>query len=134
MATAQLTPVGVGIHNVLIATDFSSCSDLALSFGLELAHGYQANAYVVSVLPRDQFMLAGPEAYVAAKDAARRDLLELRQELRKKHSYLEGEDYHLFLLEGDVADAILHFAGQKEVDVIVVGTHGRGGLGRALMG
>jgi nucleotide-binding universal stress UspA family protein len=134
MATAQLTPVGVGIHNVLIATDFSSCSNLALSFGLELAHGYQANAYVVSVLPRDQFMLAGPEAYVAAKDAARRDLLELRQELRKKHSYLEGEDYHLFLLEGDVADAILHFAERKEVDVIVVGTHGRGGLGRALMG
>ncbi len=134
MATAQLTPVGVGIHNVLIATDFSSCSNLALNFGLELAHGYQANAYVVSVLPRDQFMVAGPEAYVAAKDAAHRDLLELKQELRKKHAYLEGEDYHLFLLEGDVAQAILDFAQQKQIDVIVVGTHGRGGLGRALMG
>src|SRR5271165_4276615 len=134
MATAQLTPVGVGIHNVLIATDFSSCSNLALSFGLELAHGYQANAYVVSVLPREQYMIAGAEAYVAAKDAARRDLLELKRELRKKHSYIEGEDYHLFLLEGEVAESILDFARQKEIDVIVVGTHGRGGLGRALMG
>jgi len=134
MATARLTPVGVGIHNVLIATDFSSCSDLALSFGLELAHGYQANAYVVSVLESDQLMIAGPEAYVAAKDAAHRDLLELKQQLRKKHSYLEGEDYQLFLLEGDVAQAVLDFAQQKEIDVIVVGTHGRSGLGRALMG
>ncbi len=134
MATAQLTPVGVGIHNVLIATDFSSCSNLALSFGLELAHGYQANAYVVFVVPTDQLLMAGPEAYVAAKDAAHRDLLALKQELRRTHSYLEGEDYHLFLLEGDVAQSILNFARQKEIDVIVVGTHGRGGLGRALMG
>ena len=134
MATAQLTPVGVGIHNVLIATDFSSCSNLALSFGLELAHGYQANAYVVFVVPSDEFMMAGPEAYMAAKDAARRDLLELKRQLRKKHSYIEGEDYHLLLLEGDIAQAILDFAHQKQIDVIVVGTHGRGGLGRALMG
>ena len=134
MATAQLTPVGVGIHNVLIATDFSRCSTMALSFGLELAHGYQANAYVVFVVPTDQFMVAGADAYEAAKDVARRDLMELKQEFRKKHSYLEGEDYHLFLLEGEVAESILDFARQKEIDVIVVGTHGRGGLGRALMG
>jgi nucleotide-binding universal stress UspA family protein len=134
MATAQLTPVGVGIHNVLIATDFSRCSNLALSFGLELAQGYQANAYVAFVLPTDQFMIAGADAYEAAKDVAHRDLLELKQELRRKHSYIEGEDYHLFLLEGDVAESIFDFARQKEIDVIVVGTHGRGGLGRALMG
>jgi len=79
-------------------------------------------------------MIAGPDAFEAAKDVARRDLMELRHELRKKHSYIEGEDYHLFLLEGEVAQAILNFAQQKEIDVIVVGTHGRGGLGRALMG
>jgi len=134
MATAQLTPVGVGIHNVLIATDFSRCSNLALSFGLKLAQGYQANSYVVFVVPADQFMIAGPDAYEAAKDAARRDLLELRHELRKKHALIEGEDYHLFMLEGGVAQSILDFARQREIDVIVVGTHGRGGLGRALMG
>ena len=134
MATAQLTPVGVGIHNVLIATDFSPCSNLALSFGLELAHGYQSSAYVVFVVPTEQYMVAGPDAYEAAKSVARRDLMELRQELRRKHSYIEGEDYHLFLLEGEVAQSILDFARQKEIDVIVVGTHGRSGLGRALMG
>jgi len=134
MAAAQLTPVGVGIHNVLIATDFSPCSNLALSFGLDLAHSYLANGYVVFVLPADQFMVAGPDAYEAARDTARRDLLELQHELRKKYSYIEGKDYHLFLLEGDVAELILDFARQREIDVIVVGTHGRGGLGRALMG
>jgi hypothetical protein len=44
MATAQLTPIGVGIHNVLIATDFSSCSNQALDIGLKLAKAHLAQA------------------------------------------------------------------------------------------
>ena len=66
MVTAQLTPVGVGIHNVLIATDFSRYSNVALTFGLDLAHDYRATAYVVSVIPTDEILLAGPDAYVPA--------------------------------------------------------------------
>ena len=62
MVTAQLTPIGVGIHNVLIATDFSRYSNQALQVGLKLAKGYKAQAYVVMVVPSDEFMLAGPEA------------------------------------------------------------------------
>lgn len=134
MATAQLTPIGVGIHNVLIATDFSRYSNLALNFGLELAHDYQAKAYVVSVIPTDEILLAGPDAYVAAKDATRRDLLELKSELTRAHSYVEGEDYHLYMLEGAVADALLDFARSRQIDLIVVATHGRSGLGKVLMG
>ncbi len=134
MATAQLTPIGVGIHNVLIATDFSRCSNQALDIGLKLSEAYQAQAYVTFVVPSDEFMLAGPEAYVAAKEAARRDLENLKTELTKTHTCVEGKDYHLYLLEGDVATSILNFAQQKHVDLIVLGTHGRGGLEKALMG
>ncbi len=134
MTTAQLTPTGVGIHNVLIATDFSRYSNVALHFGLELAHDYQAQAYVVSVIPTDEILLAGPDAYVAAKDATRRDLLDLKAELSRKRSYVEGKDYHLYMLEGAVADAILDFARQRQIDLIVVATHGRSGLGKMLMG
>lgn len=134
MLTAQLNPVGVGIHSVLIATDFSRCSTVAVNFGLELAQEYGAKAYVVFVLPSNDFLIAGPDAYVAAKDAARRDLLELQAELRHTRSYTEGEDYHLLLMEGDVAQSILNCARQNKADAIVVGTHGRGGLGKMLMG
>ncbi len=134
MVTAQLTPVGVGIENVLIATDFSTYSNTVLQFGLQLARSYDAAAYVVFVVPADESLMAGPQAYVAAKEAAARDLEELSAELSRKHSYVEGRDYHLCLLEGDVAHTILDFAHRKRVDLIVLGTHGRGGLGKALMG
>src|SRR5208283_910898 len=134
MATAQLTPAKVGIQNVLIATDFSRCSNAALNFGLQVAKAYNAQAHVVFVIPADQFLLAGAEAYVAAKDAARRDLEQLQAELQRTHSHAKGEAYHLYLFEGDAAQSILDFAQQKRVDLIVVGTHGRGGLGKALIG
>jgi nucleotide-binding universal stress UspA family protein len=134
MATAQVTPAGVGIHNVLIATDFSSYSNLALNFGLELAHDYRATAYVASVIPTDEILLAGPDAYLAAKDATHRDLLELKTALTRTCSLVEGKDYHLFMLEGAVAEALLDFAGARKIDLIVVATHGRSGLGKVLMG
>lgn len=134
MATAQLTPIGVGIHNVLIATDFSRYSEQALDFALQMAKAYHAKAYIVFVVPGDEFMMAGPEAYWAAKEAARRDLENLKVELKETHACVEGEDYHLYLLEGDVAQSILTFAQEKQADLIVVGTHGRGGFGKALMG
>lgn len=134
MATAQLTPVGVGIQNLLIATDFSQYSRPALDFGLQIAKIYGARAHIVFVVPSDEFLLAGPSAYVAAKDAAARDLQELKAELARKPGCAEGRDYHLYLLEGQVAQAILDFAHRKRIDLIVLGTHGRGGLGKALMG
>lgn len=134
MLTAQLTPVGVGIQNVLIATDFSTYSNTALKFGLQVAKSHEATAYVVFVVPADECLMAGPEAYIAAKDAAVRDLEELKAELDRKHCYVEGRDYHLCLLEGDVAQTILGFAYRKRIDLIVLGTHCRGGLGKALMG
>jgi len=133
MATARLTSARVGIHNVLIATDFSRYSDVALNFGLELARDYKATAYVASVIPTDEILLAGPDAYVAAKDATRRDLLELKASLARTNSYVEGRDYHLYMLEGAVAEALLDFAGSRQIDLMVVATHGRSGLGKVLM-
>ncbi|HUK73917.1 MAG TPA: universal stress protein [Candidatus Bathyarchaeia archaeon] len=134
MATAQLAPARVSIRNVLIATDFSHCSNPALHFGLQLSKAYGATAYIVFVLPNDPYLLAGPEAYVAARDAARRDLEDLEAQVKRAHGELEHDNYHLYLLEGDVAQSILDFAHQQQADLIVLGTHGRGGLPKALLG
>ena len=134
MVTAQLNPVGVGIHNVLIATDFSRYSTVAMNFGLALAQEYHAKADIVFVLPSNDFLIAGPDAYVAAKDAAERDLEELKSELQQTQPCNESRDYHLLFMEGDPAESILDCAREKNVDMVVVGTHGRGGLGKMLMG
>jgi len=86
------------------------------------------------VLPRDEFMLAGYEAFAAARDAARRDLLELEHKLELEYPYEEGKDYDLLMSEGDVAESILDCARERHIDLIVVGTHGRSGFTKALLG
>ncbi|MGA7885333.1 MAG: universal stress protein [Acidobacteriaceae bacterium] len=131
--TASVTGAEVGIHQVLIATDLSQYCNLAMSFGLELARAYQSISQVVHVFPVREFVIAGPEAVAAARVATERDLGKLKSDLRE-HGYIEGEDYQLTLMEGEVAEAILEAARRKQVDLILVATHGRSGLGRALMG
>jgi nucleotide-binding universal stress UspA family protein len=134
MATAQLIPTAAGIRKILIATDFSRCSMAALEFGLEIVKAYGASACIVSVVSNQPYLLAGPEAYVGARDAALRDLEALKGDVRRSHAELPDDRCHLYLLEGDVADSLLDFAQKKEIDLIVMGTHGRGGVRKALLG
>ncbi len=134
MATAHLTADCVGIHKLLIATDFSHHSAAALRYGLEFAHRYAAQAEIVYVLPPDEYALAGCEALTAAKDSARRDVLDLKTKLRRSEGLEEDVDYRVSMLEGPVSESLLEWAREKEVDLIVVGTHGRGGLGKIILG
>jgi len=134
MGTATLTASGVGIHNVLIATDFSHHSAAALDYGLNFAHRYSAHSEIVYVLPTDEYALAGPEALTATKDAARRDLLDLKTRLRRSQAFEEDVDYRVSMLEGSAAECLLQWAREKRIDLIVVGTHGRSGLGKIILG
>ena len=134
MAAAQLTPVGVGIHNVLIATDFSHHSDIALRFGLSLAQLYGSRVEIVYVLPTDEYVLSGPDGLHAGTEAARRDLLDFKSRLRNFGSAGEYAYCHVSMLEGPIAKSLLQCARERKADLIVVGTHGRGGFGKVILG
>ena len=134
MATAELTRSSVGIHNVLIATDFSHQSETTLKFGLDFAHLYGAQAEILYVMPTEDYVIAGPDGMLAAREAARRDLLELKDRLRRSKARDEDADYHVNMLEGSVAECLVQCARDKKADLIIVGTHGRGGLGKMILG
>jgi nucleotide-binding universal stress UspA family protein len=134
MATAQLHATGISIHNVLIATDLSRQSQDILRCGMELRSAYGAHATILYVLPRDEYILAGFEAFATARDAARRDLAEMEESLGKQYSCERGKDYQVLLAEGDVAGSIFECAREKHIDLIVLGTHGRSGLSKAFVG
>lgn len=134
MASAQLTATGVGIRNVLIATDFSRQSTETIATGMDLCHVYGAHACVLHVLARDEFMLAGFEAYAAAREAARRDMLDLERDLERKYPRDEGRDYELLMSEGEVSESVLECVRERQIDLIVIGTHGRSGLSKMLLG
>lgn len=134
MATAEIAHHRVGIKHMLIATDFSRRSEAVLACGQDFARMFGAQAEIVYVLPVEGFAMAGAEGLMAGLDAARRDIMELRSRLRRNAAYNDDSDFKVTLLEGPVAECLLQCATEKRDDLIVMGTHGRGGLGKAFLG
>ena len=75
-----------------------------------------------------------PREYPPQKKAARRDLLDFKSRLGHLHNYGDREDFHVSMLEGPVAENLLQRARDRKIDLIVVGTDGRGGLGKVILG
>jgi nucleotide-binding universal stress UspA family protein len=118
------------IRTVLHPTDFSDQSDLAFRLACSLAHDYGARLILLHVA----------EPPVAAYEMGilipppTIDLDLLRRKLQKMHSRDPKTSVEYRLEQGDAATEILRVADEINSDVIVLGTHGRTGLGRLLMG
>lgn len=108
----------IHVKKILYPTDFSSYSNQAYFHALGLAETYGASLTVVYV-----HTPGGPEG----RDFWRSQLEQVRPANPKipvRH----------VLLEGDPAGEIARFAADAGIDVIVIGTHGRTGVDRLVMG
>jgi nucleotide-binding universal stress UspA family protein len=126
------------IKHVLVATDFSDTSAVALKYGRELARTFGATLHVVHAVD----LLA---ARIPMTQGHGYDLDNLQKEIEASartaiHELVTDEDRSRLGAQEAVlaglspADAILDYARDKMIDVIVIGTHGRTGLSRLVMG
>ena len=134
MSAAEVVRAGVGIHQVLIATDFSHQSELVVVYGLAFARLLGAQAEIAYALPGQEYVLAGGDSLQPGRDAARRDLQELQMRLRRNSRYDDNTQIRVCLLEGPAADKLLECASCDHADLMVVGTHGRGGFAKVFLG
>jgi nucleotide-binding universal stress UspA family protein len=115
----------LAIRTILHPTDFSEHSAVAFRVACSLARVYDAQLVVLYVVPVPAVMYGPPpESY----------LDHLREELCRMEPIDPKTRVQHLLVEGDPATAILQVSGEMKCDVIVLGTHGRRGLGRLLMG
>ncbi|MER3416796.1 MAG: universal stress protein [Gemmataceae bacterium] len=117
------------IRTILHGTDFSEHSAYALELASALARDYGARLVLVHVAP--------PPVVFYGESALPLEPKEYLQSVREKLEQIPvGEDIPVerVLLEGDAVDGILRTAEDKGADLIVLGTHGRTGLGRLLLG
>ena len=126
--------VTVNFKKIMIATDGSVCSRMAANNGIELARLSGGTVYAVYVVSTDYFSsMAVDFDWERMKEA-------LKKEGRSAVSYvkrageLEGVDVEPILLEGHPADELIRYAGENEMDIVVMGTLGRTGLDRLLLG
>ena len=120
------------IRRVLLATDLSPTSELATGWALELARGNDAEMLVVSVIdPHDLQTPAG--SYHTRVDQVRERRESIAQRLVQRGRSL-GVSVTFLVWTGDPGESIVAAAESEAVDLILVGAHTRGALGRLLMG
>jgi nucleotide-binding universal stress UspA family protein len=120
----------LSIRTVLHPTDFSERSDFAFRLACSLARDYGARLIVLHVA--EPPTVVGSEGMLMPPVAVDLQPLQDRlQQLRPRDPKVPVEHR---LIQGDTATEILRVAEETKCDVIVLGTHGRTGLGRLLMG
>jgi len=115
----------INVRSVLYATDFSPYSNQAYFHAVALAERYGAALTIVHVY--------APGGANASKGAPE-DPAYWRSQLEQIRPLNAGIPVQHVLLEGNPADEVLRHATEARSDLIVLGTHGRTGLERLLMG
>jgi nucleotide-binding universal stress UspA family protein len=127
----------VEFKNILVATDGSRHAAAAASEAVGIAKKNGSKLTIISVVPAE---LATPTDVDFA--ATRRELLaEKEMQVAEKNAKAvkdaaqkEGVAVQAFVMTGKPADAIIEIAKEKSADLIIVGSHGRTGIERLLMG
>jgi len=127
----------IQLKNVLVATDFSETSEAALRYGREFARTFGAKLHVLhvadSIMTRyalDGSVILPPEVQEDLENAAQIHLERLLGDDDRR----ELGAVAVLRTSNTPADSIVDYAKAADIDVIVIGTHGRRALARLLLG
>ena len=117
-------------ENILLATDGSTCCDNALARALEIAQERKVKLNAVSVVyTNDEFYAVGQDVMKELYQGADKVLDKV-----KKWGGDLGVQTELFVRDGEPHQAITTMAAEISATLIIMGSHGRKGLTRFLMG
>ena len=120
------------IRRVLLATDLSPTSALATEWAFDLAARNDAALLIVSVIDPRELVLPGG-GFRARIDQVRERREAAAQTLVDRGRGL-GVPVTFLVWTGDPAESIVEAAASEAADIVLVGAHSRGVLGRLLMG
>ena len=127
----------VEFKSVVVATDGSKWSASAASEAIGLAKRNSAKLTALAVVPAELAMPTDIDfATIAREKLADQEMQAAEKNARavKEAAQKEGVDAQAFVMSGKPADAITEIAKDQKADLVIVGSHGRTGLDRLLMG
>jgi len=128
----------IALKKILVATDFSEPSDAALAYGRELARTFGASLTVLHIADNILTRAYGADGIVLADPELQREIEPSAQ--RQVDAVLFDEDRKmlgavgLVITSNSPSAAIVTYARDASIDLIVMGTHGRGAIAQLLMG
>jgi nucleotide-binding universal stress UspA family protein len=117
------------VHTILYPTDFSAQSEHAFELACALARDYSARLVLLHVYPPPIYPVFEGGAFPVDCETPPRGAVTAKEANQPPNLNVER-----VLVEGDPAHEIVEAAKKYDAGLIVMGTHGRGGLTRLLMG
>jgi universal stress protein A len=127
----------LSIKTILVPTDFSEASESALKYGKAMAEAFGASLHLVHVMEDLLAHAWAAEVYVASMPDLR---AEIEKEARERLGTMVTDDERrrvrvvVALVAGSPFLEIIRYAKTNSVDLIVMGTHGRGPIAHMLLG
>jgi nucleotide-binding universal stress UspA family protein len=127
---AKQTKERVAFENILFATDFLPAAQAALPYAAGLANSFGANLYALHVSEPINYALP-PESWVGMQTAVEAQKKLLREQLQREYPEVAPK---IIEAEGNIWTAVEAAVEKHEIDLIVLGTRGRTGFEKVLLG
>ena len=122
------------VNNIVVATDFSDIADKALASAADLARQLGASLHVLHIVQIHPTNM--PESgNVNIEELEALEEKSAADSLKSTIDTLAADvDVSTYIVHGDPATQVNQLAADKNADLIVIGTHGRSGISRLIMG
>ncbi len=125
---------------ILVPTDFSNYADSALRYALDIAKQYHGEVFLLHVIDESiqqctvEYCLTDTVMREIEQESMARSLDKLREEIDHVAEAAAGVEITPYVKRGVPYDEILREQEEKDIDLIVIASHGRTGIQRILIG
>ena len=133
----RIKPMRIDVRKICVPTDFSEHADHALAYGLSIASRYGCEVHVLHVAEDAEDVAEAKALAESTSPVFVTDFLE-KLEAEAEAAELEAKLGDVGIVRafraGTPADEICRYVDEQGIDLVVIGTHGRTGLERLMMG
>jgi nucleotide-binding universal stress UspA family protein len=135
MPEVRKQPSGISLNNVLYATDFSATSESAFPYATAICRRFGSTLHLAHVLSDTNVLLmTGGVDYVSVDTIYEDARSEAREKIQQLATRLGKIPHQTYLRHGQVWTNLSSIVSEKNIDLIVLGTHGRTGFGKLILG
>jgi nucleotide-binding universal stress UspA family protein len=129
------------LQTIVVATDFSAASEAATTYAFQLARTLEARLYLLHVVPETDVELMTAlrghlQSHITPETLVETYYTDAEKRLAELVDSANAADVvqERLIVTGGPAEEIVSWAASKNAQIIIVGTHGRSGITRFLLG